>query len=507
MTYGHLSSAAQAAPRLHAQRGQALIFTLFFAAVTLVVALVLYNSGKLANTKTQLQNAADAGAYSAAVLLARDRNFSAYTNRAMVANQVSVAQLVSLKSYLDDAKATRTRMGEPLHQEVAATVPVFKPSWTIASAIPIQAVASAYAVAAPLAVKALDGLIKVIDLAQEAHHDATAAEVSFVANEVVKRNDPDAAVSMMSFQIAYRAEQIREWVAYTRKHAANDASAAADRFANVVVDAESTDELVRRRDSKLVAGWVSMPTELACPGLIPFLTLYYFQHKGGTILSSSQRRWLALDATQGIGGVSCFTEVGIPVAYPLLQDGFGGNGGALAGTAGGYGERRGFAGNPDDTNDYGDALNGLTAEAAAARYAKGPGTSLDANGGLQDYYRDVAATDKLPANQSAVLNGADKPFTIEVRREADTIRTSSKVVGTAPANVKADAALKGNVMRVMASGAAYFYRPTRDSGAFTRAGWARADKRTEMVNLFNPYWQAQLVENPTGALAASLAEP
>ncbi|UUZ50484.1 pilus assembly protein TadG-related protein [Massilia sp. B-10] len=44
---------------LVAEQGQALVFTILFAAATGVVCLLLFNSGMLANTKTQLQNAAD----------------------------------------------------------------------------------------------------------------------------------------------------------------------------------------------------------------------------------------------------------------------------------------------------------------------------------------------------------------------------------------------------------------------------------------------------------------
>ncbi len=492
------------------QRGQALVFTLLFAAIALVMALVLYNSGKLATTKSQLQNAADAGAYSGAVLMARDHNFAAYTNRAMVANQVSVAQLVSLKSYVDDAAATHRRIKGPAHTIIADTIPysIGRIPWNIASALPIEPLAAAYDAVAPTAVVALDKLIGIMQLAQEAHHLATSVYVALVANQVVKRNDPNAGVSMLTFQTAYTANQIKEWASYTTKKKANEATPDADRFANVVVSRESTDELVRKRGNTLVASWESLPTEIACPPpSIPIFTLYGFHHDGGTILSANQRRWLALDATQGAGVVICETELLIPFFYLLPQDGPGGSAGALAGSAGRYGSRTGFSGNPSETRSYGGALNGLAAIPANVRYNKGPGASMDASGGLQNYYRDVAETAKTPDNQRADLNGAERPFTIEVRHEGNTIRTSTRVLGAGANVVKADEALKGDTLRALASGAAYFFRAKTDTPAFNRAGWRRADGRTEMANLFNPYWQAQLVENPPAALAASVAAP
>jgi len=494
----------------NAQAGQALIFTLLFAAVTAIVCLMLYNSGKLANTKTQLQNAADAGAYSGAVLLARDHNFSAYTNRAMVANQVSVAQLVSLKSYVDDAAATHRRMSNGAHTTISNVVPALKPSWIVAKAMPIQALAAAYNATAPLLVVGLDGLIRVLETAQEAHHTATAVNVALVANQVVQRNDPDARVSLMNFQTAaYTANQVKQWVAYTNNHRANDRSAASNRFASIVVDRESTDTLIRERTSTLVAGWAGFAKPGACAGAaVPAGTVYSFRHKGGTILSANQQRWMALDATQGAGLLVCVTPAGVPVPVPLVQDGRGGSAGALAGTNGGYGSKIGFAGNPSETRNYGGATSGVTSIPGGIRFRQGPGQSMDVRtGGLQDYYRDVSDTATTPANQSAEKNGAAKPFTIEVRHEGARIRTSTKVVGNGADTIKAEEQLKGDTMRAMASGAAYFYRANRDSAAFNRAGWQRKDGRTEMANLFNPYWQAQLVENPPAALALSVAGP
>ena len=72
---------------------------------------VVFHAFRGTTAKIKLQNTADAAAYSAAVLQARDYNFAAYTNRAMVANQVTVAQAVSLRSWIDDLDNTYTRTG------------------------------------------------------------------------------------------------------------------------------------------------------------------------------------------------------------------------------------------------------------------------------------------------------------------------------------------------------------------------------------------------------------
>lgn len=502
------------------RRGQALVLALAFAAAAGLACVLLYDSAMLATTKTQLQNAADAGAYSAGLLLARDHNFSAYANRAMVANQVAVAQLVSLKSYLDDAAATQARMGGALHMAQAGLVPASKPAWTAAGQVPIAAAASAYADMAPEAVKSLDALTRAFDNAQALYHHATALNVLAVADDVVRRNDPAARITQGAFHVGTTDVQLADWDSRaTRRYRANDAGAAADRYADTVVAAASTDAFTRKRASVPAALWASTPTALACPLQIPLFTEFAFAHGGGTLLAGDKRRWLALDATLGAGFVSCqaATPLGtVIVSYPLLADALQGGGsggassgassGAPAGHGGAYGDTTGYRNNPFWARFYGDALRSpSTAVPAAARYAQGPGTSLDANGGLQDFYRDVGDFG-TPANQGAAANGGAQPLTIEVEHRAAGIRSAVRVLGGAPATVGLAPDMKGATMRALASAHAYFYRARSDADGFAAAGWRRADGKSEMANLFNPYWQAQLVDRSDAQRLKSIGD-
>lgn len=489
--------------------GQALILCLLLAGAAALASLLLFNSGLLANTKTQLQNAADAGAYSGAVMLARDHNFSAYANRAMVANQVAVAQLVSLESYLEDAANTRNRMNNRVQSD-QARIPVTPGAWEIAKMSPIQitTVYNAYRAIAPTAVQSIDKLIHAFAEAQRTHHTVTAENVMLIVDEVVKKNDPEAGVSTGAFQLGTTLAQRDRWRdQYTKQYSANDSSAAADRFANVVVSEQSTDAFTRDRRSSPLPSWRSVPKPSYCKGGRPFYTSFSFEHRGGTILSSDKKRWLALDATLGSGRYICIYMVGkVPVPVPRrLRDpsstGSGGSGGAVAGRGGDYADRYGFSGNPRPTRLYGNALREVRAP-AEARYRSGPGTSLDAAGGLQPTYRDIADFLNLPANQSPELNGGQMPITVEVERGQASVRTSSTFLGGAT-NIRLDPQMKGASMRTLSSAHAFFYRPNQNSSAFTRTGWKRADGRTEMANLFNPYWQARLRDRTEGERDAS----
>lgn len=80
--------------------GQALPLGLFFMLGSAVVMYFMFNSGRVVDEKLRITNAADSAAYSVAVLEARALNFDAYSNRAIVANQVAIAQAVSLASWI-----------------------------------------------------------------------------------------------------------------------------------------------------------------------------------------------------------------------------------------------------------------------------------------------------------------------------------------------------------------------------------------------------------------------
>jgi hypothetical protein len=241
-------------------------------------------------------------------------------------------------------------------------------------------------------------------------------------------------------------------------------------------------------------------------------SVFLFGHFGGTVLSEDKKRWLALDATLGGGGSVCRFQGCQPYSpyceeSEYFTDGDGGSGGGLAGTSGGYNnEYSGYKNNPTETIGYGLALVSPAMIPAWNRYEeKGPGNSLDTGGGLQDYYRDMAdPTGRIPGNATPEENGGKFPVTIEVERPASTIRTSSKIL-TGSSIVRLDDQLAGDKMRAMASAHAYFYRPTTNSG-MARGGWSRDDGKTELANLFSPYWQARLIDTKNTERAGSLLD-
>ena len=80
------------------QSGQSLVVGLIFLPVIVLFLLYLYNVSQQNLHKTRLQNTSDAAVLSGSQFLARELNFKAYTNRAMIANHVAIGQYVGLSS-------------------------------------------------------------------------------------------------------------------------------------------------------------------------------------------------------------------------------------------------------------------------------------------------------------------------------------------------------------------------------------------------------------------------
>ncbi len=82
------------------QKGQAIVAALVIMLLSVSGLVLMYNTGQATSEKLKVVNAADAAAYSGSLWIARQLNFMAYTNRAMIANHVSVGHFVSFTSWI-----------------------------------------------------------------------------------------------------------------------------------------------------------------------------------------------------------------------------------------------------------------------------------------------------------------------------------------------------------------------------------------------------------------------
>ena len=280
------------------QGGQALVYALFTSSLVILALFAMYSMGSRVIEKIRLQNTADAAAYSSVVAEARDYNFSAYTNRAMVANQVAVAQFVGLTSWFRNMSSfTNNNTGNVGRQfygilldlgssPLAKIYKTFLRTFGKATKIFDQNAAGAKFVKAM--VTTLDSLIAAYDISQKIYHYSTALTVaqtlgaigkigslmdslfgtntfqswfstasSFLSGgqpDIISANDSKARLSTAS--LAYLAYHYYKWLKFTElkdPNTAGDDGANADRFAKVTMD--SLDDFSRDRSTKPAWGF------------------------------------------------------------------------------------------------------------------------------------------------------------------------------------------------------------------------------------------------------------
>jgi len=197
------------------QQGQSSAFVVVFIGITLLSLIFLYKAGKLTGEKMELQNAADAAAYSVALLEARDLNFMAYTNRAMVANEVAIGQAVGLATmprhwqstghYLEALCGARIEVLADALTKAPPTAPVGGFLKGICKGLRIAA-KNVYITPGKKATKFIDKFIanpmaigmhqanRLLSGAQTLYHFGTIAYVTKSISEVVDDNANDAAI-------------------------------------------------------------------------------------------------------------------------------------------------------------------------------------------------------------------------------------------------------------------------------------------------------------------------
>jgi len=508
------------------QRGQALVFICVTTVVVVLAALVMYSVGQLTNNKMKLQNTADAAVYSAALVQARDLNFTAYMNRATIANQVAVAQIVSLTSWarhLDDMYS-----GEYVSiADTLADMSTLSALWTVPSEIgqSVGKVAKqAFNSAGPVLVKVLDLLIDAFRVASMGYHLGMTVDLVEVVPDVIHANDANADLSLLgTAAVAISAAQHIAF-AKTMKPGGSSPSDGDKRMANVT-DA-SMDLFYKNRTLPLTFYPLPMlidPVRLFEPGVGP-LVMFRF-HGGGTDLDSTSsgaqylKAWNGTDDS-GLFVIFCITIsiLGIPVPIPFpLPPLPAGHGAAAAGDYQSSVLMFGSELTHRDTDNsgtdsraavpYGGVyLNPYTMITYYQQVAEGPGTNMDSRAGLRDYYDVKDNAQGTTSHQATTAtsgtnyhNDVAPAMIIEIQRPTSTISTSStgsfRIGGGTGGQLDLPDKTVGNKLKALSKAEAYFSRP--------KALFPRSDGKTEWGSLYNPYWQPRLVANSLLEQAAS----
>lgn len=439
------------------QRGQALVLALALLFVASLALFLLFGTGQVVATKQRLVNAADSAAYSAALWRARVLNFHAYANRAIVAQEVAVAQAVTLVSW--------SKYFERFTGNAGTLAAAWPPAATVLGAAATVARTARQltevTAAEEIRVRAdsSSGYKSLLARSQEALQlAADSFGLGAVANEVARANDP----AFFAFALGDDGAFSR----FTRRYASD---AERGRLRDVVVD--SLDPFVRgpRSDNLRL---MLLPS--SCFGRTTSIDRWFrwWRKRGGTGMAPDLERWQAVDTASihnwrksGFLFGSCRQREWMPVGWGASQasDGSG---------------SPGIVGNPGNTLDNGLATVLAETEIDGEGYA-----GFDSYGGIErvrELNYAALADARFPVSQVVVL----------ARTEARTVRTANALdVGIG--RLRLFESFAGNRLWAMAVGEAYFRRPPG------------APERIEYASLYSPYWQARLAEPSQAQRAAA----
>ncbi len=167
------------------QTGQTLVM---MTGVLLLVASLLFavtDMGKHARQQFYLQSVADNAAYSAAVAMSRQMNFMALTNRALIGNQVAIAQWVGLASYLSMLDRTAENL-----ETITSFIP-YVAQITRAISMIVERIEESFAEVASRLVAFQALVVQGISVAQQALDASFYYELPRLINDVVSEHSDD----------------------------------------------------------------------------------------------------------------------------------------------------------------------------------------------------------------------------------------------------------------------------------------------------------------------------
>lgn len=419
-------------------RGQTLVLFLGFIAAMVGMMLVVFNSGQVTNAKMRAMNAADAAAYSGALWEARSLNFQAYMNRAMVVNEVTIAQSVSLRSWTSYVARFVTNVNY-----ITQFIPWVGTVTTEIKQV-INQVNSSMNNLLPLADMGLRGVNVLAHQAQNGFYNTGPLIAQELASEVADANNAEMSPAGKELM----ASNTVNWRQFTKQYEGNERT----RIKAVTLD--SRDGFSQNRDNTAIS--LSPVLEVGKQGGTDLID--YDSWKG---LDSSELRttkiagkWLS-KTPLAWGGAQSYA--------PNRKTGIGK-----------HGEENKW--NRSDGQRARTEANALTPSFFANANAKKIGMQP-----FQGYY-DISN----PKNKNADLQ---LPFSVEVVVSENRIPTATSALHGKAALVDGTQIehdpnyAGGGGVYALAEACVRFARPYRQD---------RADKAREFPSLFNPYWTASL---------------
>jgi hypothetical protein len=427
------------------QRGQILIFCLAMLIAGAGALMLMFDTTQVLTAKSRVVQAADASAYSAAAWRARVFNYIAYSNRAIIAQEVAVAQAVTLHSW--------SRYFGRFTRNINSIATAYPPAAAITSAIAdaAQLASATTAVTASQEIRLRDGpgtgYKTLLQHSQRVLRTAAGTfGASAVANEVAKATDPRIFAFALPDDDAYTG--------MTRRYESDD-----DRRRLKDLVLASMDEFTagpRRENQTLI-----LPASCLLLSPSPSDWFQRYRKRGGTVLANNGlERWEAADtgsihdSRRSRWSRLCRRKETLPMGWGAAE--------ALPEP----GIRR-LTENPGDVN-----FNATASAFNETEFRQSEAASYQGTGIAKVYDLDYGklADTRFPSSRVAVL----------ASMSASRIRTGLH-----------SGLSSGRLGLVMPSLAKKLWSIAAAEVYFRRA--PGAPERTEFASLFSPYWQARLV--------------
>lgn len=416
------------------QNGQALPLALAFLLMLGSVVYFMFNSGQLVQEKMRVTNTADAVAYSAGVFEARVLNYDAYTNRAIIANEIAIGQAVGLASWAQYAATAGQNIG-PYVRWIPYAGPAIEAALKKFKVTVDNYVLPTLKVSLPVH----DGAIQALKVAQDAMHASMLINRQLVMNKVAQLNDPDIQVDIIPIT--------DDFSSFTNKYTSRNAR---KRMGRVVSD--QREGFLRSRNWQF--------------GIFGCIT-FGLKKRGSTELIDEVDGWKSMDTVSYWYWAPKRFKICRKKELPI-----------------GYGTAFSKNGLNDSRYSYSDSRNtNPRASDYADNYSRADGfapkTTL--HGAIPSFY-DLS---------TSALSRTDPRtyYAVRVTKAKGKQRYSGGVGAAKPSGRLAiyQGKQKSDQTASIAKVEVYFERP---DGANNVANGAN---KAEIGSLFNPYWQARLV--------------
>jgi hypothetical protein len=469
------------------QKGQSLLWVLGFLATMAVTFAGVYSVGQTTSEKQKIVNATDAAAYTGGMVEARALNLTAYANRAEIANEVFVAQMVSMESWVAYFKQTIKSFKTVAN--VLEKIPYIGIVFAIVKSI-LQVMETTLNTAQQplnLAVTAAITGVEAYNIAYQTsigvllspamiHGAQQAASSVLAANTTNHSGKLDTAPIAIKSGVLF-ADNAYEWNRGFKRYAKGGSSIGS-----------ATDNRRNARDILLISR-DQFSTERKGSNVPVFELLWGTRSMGipcifeigaskdGPTLLKDYERWEAQDTSEyGFSIGSCKgASLGIP-----------------------YGWGRATAA---QNQTSGDPRYNPHSSAGSLAYNDGPKKHGGWSGvkALWDVDRKSGSDNPIAAfdtdkEKLTFTVAAAKPKTDIKNNESLNFMNRSTTSKLGSPDLKSD--FEDGQIAAVASAKVFFSRPANNNADITATSLFRRDSHKEVSSLYSPYWQVRLVDVP-----------